>query len=82
MKLLCINANIIKINDIKFTGDGLVEGKTYTTRGKPYLDEDNLDVYYIDGLGGKLKIRFTELLDNDSESIENIERQIKEALAD
>ena len=67
MKLLCINDKLIVSKGTGYicrhTGDGLKDGQTYTTNGKPFTDEYGQQCYYIDGLGSKLCCRFTELLD-------------------
>ena len=64
MELLCINSNIIEYTGSRHSGDGLVEGRTYTTIGKPYINDGGHQCYYIEGLGSKLCVRFTELEDS------------------
>jgi len=64
MELLCVNAKDIKINNIIYFCKELVEGKIYTTKGKPFLDEEGHLCYYIDGIGILFACRFTEALDN------------------
>jgi hypothetical protein len=83
MKLLCIKAGTIKKPDgTKCHGDGLEEGKIYTTKGKPYIDpESGNKCYYIEGLGSKLVERFTELLDNEDINELSLEESLEEALA-
>lgn len=67
MKLLCVNARIIRTKTTNYSGDGLVEGEEYTTRGKPYMNAEGKPLYYIEGLGGRLCCRFTELLETPEE---------------
>ena len=89
MKLLCVNDKLIVYHNItirgifydnfRFTGDGLKEGNIYETNAKSFMDEDNFENYYIVGLGGRLKCRFTELLDQtNQESI--VDKETKEKL--
>jgi hypothetical protein len=78
MKLLCINDKPIIRHDVngnlrKSLAYMLTEGEVYTTRGKRYIDEDGDECYYIDGLGSRLAIRFTELLDSEAQKEEKKE---------
>lgn len=78
MKLLCINNKLITKETptgiFSQWGEGLVEGESYITRGKSYIDEDGDLCYYIEGLGSRLCCRFTELLDERSISEIAIEK--------
>lgn len=79
MKLLCVNAKIIKSKKFHHTGDNLVEGEIYITNCKQFTDEDGFLCYYIEGLGAKLACRFAELLEEDkSEAEKAIEKLKKE----
>ena len=68
MKLLCINNRKISKPPFVCSGQGLEEGKIYTTKGKPF-EEDGMMNYYIEGLGVKLCCRFTEVLEEDKAEI-------------
>ncbi len=78
MKLLCINTKIIKSGVFICHGNGLKEGEIYTTKGKSYEDEGGM-AYYIEGLGSKLCVRFTELLEEDEAEVmlDNIKREFE-----
>ena len=82
MKLICINASKITVrrnNGVEtiHNGRGLVEGNTYETKAKPYIDNNGLECYYIVGLGSKIKSRFAEALD-DEFAVRNIHKEISE----
>ena len=82
MKLLCINAGIIKIGNVDCCGTGLKEGEIYTTKGEPFYYKHGELEYYIDGLGPKLMRRFTKAIDQNIKSKKSIEEQIKKAIDD
>jgi len=72
MELLCINNKRIELNNIVYTGSGnghggLVEGKTYETKGTPYPNDNGDECYYITGKGPFLAIRFTKALPKEVE---------------
>jgi hypothetical protein len=72
MKLLCINNKEIVIDgSCCYGGEELTEGEVYTTRGKPFKSQLTngkwVDCYYIDGIGARLAMRFTELVDGEEE---------------
>ena len=84
MKLLCINNKDIIVElpneTICCNASDLTEGQEYITRGKPFKDEDNQLCYYIDGIGNRLCIRFTELLEESNtaeKAIEQIKRELQ-----
>ena len=76
MKLICVNSETIVFTNIRrtCTGDGLVEGKMYTTKCKDFKDAYGELNYYIDGLGSKLKCRFAQVED-DKEMIISAEKK-------
>lgn len=80
MKLLCINAKLIirtqNEKTYRHNATQLIEGKIYETFGKPYYNDINNYVYYINGLGEKMACRFTEVLESSfisKKSLEEIE---------
>mgnify|MGYP007089348714 CR=1 FL=1 len=81
MKLLCVNAKTILINNNEFLGTGLKEGEVYETDCKPFTSESGQLNYYIKGLGAKLCCRFAELLD-DKPVEEVTEKSIQEQIAE
>jgi hypothetical protein len=69
-KLLCVNARILKFTNpdgkIQYCRPaGLTEGYVYTTRGEKYTGKMGRDCYYIDDVGERLALRFTNYLDDD-----------------